>query len=270
MVETNSELCEEEVATIFIAHKSTLEGEIRTRRLFSTLNRYAVPINISERIALDEEDNSAILTRLIMEEFEYFKNKIKFSKTRSISPNDNTYFTNIVLLYDLITIILTNKSFSQKIKFDGYDFKKFTTRRESEDFLNNNLSKIKEYFIEVLESIPSVKKYFLKGELKRNKPLTNLIFRPIGQLIVFYVLKTAKQFNKRKKALSYFGEDTFNLSNASWKRIFIDSESNTIRTDKPRQILAIQLILRKLGIEITMTKKEKALMMNFDIDFGSL
>lgn len=61
----NKSLEDEEIAVIFVAHKKTKEGEIRTRRLFSTLNRYAKPVNTSEIIALDEEDNCAIITSVM-------------------------------------------------------------------------------------------------------------------------------------------------------------------------------------------------------------
>jgi DNA sulfur modification protein DndB len=138
-IEQSDELEKEEVAVIFVAHKATLDGEVRTRRLFSTLNRYAVPVNISEIIALDEEDNCAILTRFIIESWDFFRGKIHISKSRSISPNDKKFFTNIILLYNLITIILTDKSFAPRINLSGYNFKKFTSRRESENVLNNEL-----------------------------------------------------------------------------------------------------------------------------------
>ncbi len=108
-IKKESSLSSEEVTVIFLAHKKTLEGEIRTRRLFSTLNRYAVPVTISEIIALDEEDNCAIITRKLIEESLVFKGKILFSKTRSLSPQNTNVFTNIVLMYDLVTILLTDK-----------------------------------------------------------------------------------------------------------------------------------------------------------------
>jgi DNA sulfur modification protein DndB len=269
-VKKDSELEDEEVSVIFLAHKKTEEGEVRTRRLFSTLNRYAVPVSISEIIALDEDDNSAILTRFLMEEFDFFKNKIKFSKTRSISHQDNTHFTNIILLYDIVTIILTDKSFSNSVKLKGYELKNFITRRETEETLNKEFKKLKDYFFAVLNSIPSVKKYFKNGTLKRNSPSTSLIFRPIGQLIFFYILKIAGAKGKKKKALNFFTKESFHLSNPSWKKVFIDPETKTIRTDKPRQTLAIQLILQKLGIDVPMTKKEKELRETFEIDLRTL
>lgn len=46
----------EEIPVIFIAHEDSDEGRKRTRRLFTTLNRYAKPVSLSDIIALDEDD----------------------------------------------------------------------------------------------------------------------------------------------------------------------------------------------------------------------
>ena len=46
-----SDLFDEEISVIFIGHKNTQEGKQRTRRLFTTLNRYAKPVKLSEIIA---------------------------------------------------------------------------------------------------------------------------------------------------------------------------------------------------------------------------
>ena len=56
-VKADSELFEEEIATIFVAHKNSDEGLERTRRLFSTLNRYAKPVEKSEIIELALSDH---------------------------------------------------------------------------------------------------------------------------------------------------------------------------------------------------------------------
>lgn len=269
-LKNEDDIKDEEVTVIFLAHKNTREGEIRTRRLFSTLNRYAVPVNISEIIALDEEDNSAILTRWLMEDFDFFKDKIQFSKSRSMNQGNKNHFSNIVLLYDMVTIILTDKSFSKSLKLNGYDQKKFTTRRESEEVLLAELDKLKVYFHKVLNAIPSVKAFFKKGVTDRKLNKTSLLFRPIGQMILFYILKIAKENNKESFAINYFKKDDFNLSNKIWKMVFIDPEKGTLKTDKPRQLLAIQLICKKIGINIPMTYAEKQFMENFKIDIDKL
>lgn len=260
----------EEVAVIFLAHKNDRDGEIRTRRLFSTLNRYAVPVSISEIIALDEEDNCAILTRWLMEDFDFFKDRIQFSKTRSMNQSNSVHFSNIVLLYDMITIISTDKSFSKSSKLSGHDQKRFTSRRETEENLNSEVEQLKTYFKKVFNSVPSIKAYFEGGVIDRKTKSSSLLFRPIGQMILFYVLKVAKENKKEKKAIDFFAKDDFRLTHKVWKKVFIDSEKKTLKTDKPRQLLAIQLICQKIGIELPMTVAEKAFMSNFKINIADI
>jgi len=261
---------EEEVTVIFLAHKNDREGEIRTRRLFSTLNRYAVPVKISEIIALDEDDNGAILTRWLMEDFYYFNDKIQFTKTRSMNQGNKSHFSNIVLLYDLVNIILTDKTFSKNVKLTGYDHKAFVSKRQDEATLNDEFEKLKTYFELIFNSIPSVKNYFENGIVNRKSNDTSLIFRPIGQMILFYTLKIAVANNKEDEMIGFYSKDDFNLNHTVWKQVFIDQEKGTLKTDKPRQTLAIQLICKKIGIDLRMTNSEKSFMANFNIDINDI
>jgi DNA sulfur modification protein DndB len=268
--EQYNNLNEEEVSVIFVAHKDSLEGEIRTRRLFSTLNRYALPVTISEIIALDEEDNCAIITRILMEEDEYFADKIKYSNSRALSSKDKSHFTNIILLYDIITILLTSKPIFSTIKVGGHDIKSFTSRRIDELLISKELLKVKKQMLEVINAIPSLSNFFKVGEIDREDFSSSLIFRPIGQKIIFYAYKVAKEHKRRQKFLKFLSVDNFNLNNPIWNKIFIDQEGGNLKTDIPRQTLAIQLILMKIGISITMTPKEKLFMKNFNIQPSSV
>lgn len=265
-VKKNSELGEEEVSVIFLAHKKTAEGEIRTRRLFSTLNRYAVPVTISEIIALDEEDNCAIVTRKLIEDSQLFKNKILFSKTRSLNPQNSDSFTNIVLFYDIIKILLTDIKILN-FKGVGHPLKKYTSRRDTEENINKEIKNVEIFFETIIKSVPSLRNFFyIKNNINRESKTTSLLFRPIGQVIMFSVLKIAKQENKLSAAIKYFAKDDFKLSNKIWKQIFLDPELQTLKTDKTIQKYAMQLILKHLGINVKMTRKEKVVYNNFDID----
>ena len=90
----------EEVPVIFIAHKNTIEGKKRTRKLFSTLNRRAKPVGDNYQIALDEDDIVAIVTREIVEEFDLFQGERLLNGTTKQIPNSNvTAFTSLIALY---------------------------------------------------------------------------------------------------------------------------------------------------------------------------
>jgi DNA sulfur modification protein DndB len=73
IVDKPKEFIYDEVSVIFIAHRTDEGGIKRTRRLFSTLNRYAKPVNKGEIIALSEDDNCAIITRMLIEKNKYLK-----------------------------------------------------------------------------------------------------------------------------------------------------------------------------------------------------
>jgi DNA sulfur modification protein DndB len=47
-LKAGEDLAEEELTVIFVAHKTTDEGRERTRRLFTTLNKYAKPVSQGE------------------------------------------------------------------------------------------------------------------------------------------------------------------------------------------------------------------------------
>jgi len=71
------QLGEDELSIIFIAHRTDSIGRERSRRLFTTLNKNAVPVSKGETIALDEDDTMAItVRRLVIENPMFMDNRI--------------------------------------------------------------------------------------------------------------------------------------------------------------------------------------------------
>jgi DNA sulfur modification protein DndB len=97
------DLATEEQCVIFVAHHTTPDGRERTRRLFSTLNKYAKPVSKAELIALSEDDSFAIATRRFIEEYEGLSAEfVPFTKAAAIPSGDNVSVTTVVALYDLV------------------------------------------------------------------------------------------------------------------------------------------------------------------------
>lgn len=263
------ELGQEEVSVIFVAHKKTPEGEIRTRRLFSTLNRYAKPVSKSEIIAIDEEDNCAIITRNIVENFEPLSGKVLFHKTRSISLSNRSAFTNIIVLYDFIVTILTDvKVFGITVK--GKDHKKFTHRRESDQQIQNQQNYIESLFTDLFNQVPALRSFIDNPDIDRRLAVSSLLFRPVGQNVLYSVLKVAIDKNKRLEGIAFFTNNNFSLSNPIWNRVFTDAETGRMKTDKTVQKYAVQLILIHIGVNIRLTDKDKDIHNNFRIDTQTL
>lgn len=263
-VKQSEKIVSDEVSVIFVAHKATIEGKIRTRRLFSTLNRYAKPVGKSDIIALSEDDNCAVITREVIDSFDLLKNKIIINKSPSISSENNSDFTNIRMLYDIIERILTNKKV-YNFEVEGEDHYSFTNVRLSEETLKSATTKSKKILKDYLTTIPAFNDYLKTGVLNR-KSKGDLIFRPIGQSIFFDVLKVAESQNKIAFAKEYFSENKFTLNRKVWRTIFWDEESNNIKTDKARIKYATLLILEHIGVSINKTKKDREMLESFAIN----
>ena len=262
-------LKDEEISVIFLAHRNTEEGLIRTRRVFSTLNRYAKPVSKSEIIAIDEEDNCAIITRNLVEDFDLLKDIIVFNKTRSISVSNTTDFTNIIVLYDLVTTLLTDQKVFG-VSVSGLDYKNFTHRRADDEVIEKHQEYIQGILSELFEKIPSLSEFLESKSIDRKSDDVSLLFKPIGQNILYSTLKVAIDKDKKDSLIDFFVQDTFNLSNESWKNIFVDGETGRMKTDKSIQKYAFQLILKKIGIRLSLTDTDKKVFDNFDTDLDSI
>lgn len=106
----NPKLQDETISVIFIGHHDTREGKEKTRRIFSTLNRYAKPVSPGDIIALDEDDVVAISTRELLENCPLFMNdNVNMDKKNSkgLADNDEKSFASLIILYETNKIIYT-------------------------------------------------------------------------------------------------------------------------------------------------------------------
>lgn len=109
-IKENPELADEAITVILIGHHNDKGGKEKTRRIFSTLNRYAKPVKPGDIIALDEDDTVAIVTRNLLESYSLFMNnniKVGLRGSRALSDNDTKSFTSLLTLYETNRIIYT-------------------------------------------------------------------------------------------------------------------------------------------------------------------
>lgn len=109
-IKENPELEEEAITVILIGHHNDKGGKEKTRRIFSTLNRYAKPVKPGDIIALDEDDTVAIVTRNLLETYPLFMNdnvKADLKSSKALSDSDTKSFTSLLTLYETNRIIYT-------------------------------------------------------------------------------------------------------------------------------------------------------------------
>jgi len=270
-VQKDESIKNDEICVIFVAHRTDEPGKVRTRRLFSTLNRYAKPVNKKEIIALSEDDNCAILTRRLVEKFQKFKGKILINGNKSINPSNNDSFTNIIQLYDIVVLLLCSVNITSVGKTLGQDKKEFSNTRVSEDKLDSYYKKLTAIFNSTIKSFTQLDNLLTKDiKIDRNDKSTNLIFRPIGQEIFFKVLKHGMSNNKTKAVYDYFSKADFTLSHKVWGEVFWDDETNTMVTVTERQKYAYHLIMEKLKLPIKRSVKDKEIYTSFGFSIADI
>lgn len=183
------ELKDQRIAVIFIGHKNDEQGMQRTRRLFTTLNRYAKPVKDDDVIALDEDDIVAIITRNLLEEYILFSGKrVVNAKQKAIPPNNKDAITSIITLYQANIEIF--KVFYEE-KFDKKPTKKrlaeFLKFRPSDDLISSFQEYVITYWNAFKTKLSFVAEFLTNqenaAEYYRNIDAGgNLVFRPIGFL----------------------------------------------------------------------------------------
>lgn len=219
------ELKNQRIAAIFIGHKNDEQGKRKTRRLFTTLNRYAKPVRDDDIIALDEDDCVAITTRMLLEDYDLFtKKRVVYAKQKAIPTNNKEAITSIITLYqankELFKFFYENNFNKKATKTTVDKYLKFRPSEEAIDSFQEysilfwNAFKTKLTFVNnyLATQKNSAEKF------RNNETGGNLVFRPIG----FLPLVKASLIIRKREEKSFeeifekFNTINFNLDSKPW------------------------------------------------------
>lgn len=187
-IEKDVEIGSQQISVIFLAHFNDEAGLKRTRRLFTTLNKRAKPVNKDAIISLDEDDVCACATRYLVEESDFFVgDRLKYQATNNISYQDVYTLTTIGNLYDLAKIVFREGVGLTNSEIDNY--------RGSEDDKGALFCKLEDIFEYVFFSVSCLNEFHSAVdhdarrkvvETYRNKNNGgHLLFRPAGLKLYF-------------------------------------------------------------------------------------
>jgi DNA sulfur modification protein DndB len=171
----------DEIIALFVGHSTTEEGERSTRRLFTTLNKTAKRVSDADRVALDEDDGFAVVTRRLIDEFAMFKlgSPFKFAPTASLPTTDTEHVSTILSLYSQIRDLYSSNLTTAKVKKAN-----FGRARPTDESLNEVYHFVCEYWKALKEHVPEVRDVLsgkrTAGEF-RTQTKNHLLMRPIGQ-----------------------------------------------------------------------------------------
>ncbi len=165
---------DDQYPVIFLAHIDNKEGKVRTRRLFSDINNHAVKVSKGDKVIIDEDDLSAIVTRRIYAEYPRFKKGQEIAVTEKIEQleeDGEDRFTSLLAIFKVC----------QKLK------RLFRRPQDTPECAPDNVASFKElvtkFFDYIIEREPSLRRYFIEGKTtpgRERKGNRNLVFRPIG------------------------------------------------------------------------------------------
>lgn len=260
----NGKFDDETIPVIFIGHKNTTQGMQRTRRLFSTLNRYAKPVTLNDIIALDEDDIIAIATRHLIETNELFhEERLNNHKQKAIPDNDKVAFTNIISLYECNTELLKYFLKDKQVLFDGRELRgkrkidEYCRVRPAEEDINAFLCFVDQYWSSFSENLDVIKKYLATkideqpALIYRNKNGGNLLFRPIGQRpFVLCALGLYDRTKNMRITMQTMNNINFEIDSELWKFIVWNPINKKMITSSNGTL--IEYLLKYFaGVELT-------------------
>jgi DNA sulfur modification protein DndB len=255
-LEEDEKLGSEEVCVLFIAHSGDEAGRQRTRRLFSTLNRYAKPVSKMEIIALDEDDLVAIVTRRLVDEYPILHEFISLKKGNSIPKSDKESLSTVTALYDGLDTFLRPKGTSVPA------WKNRKKNRPSEDEIAAYYSSAVEVWDKLTEAFEPLG--ILSGSTRedhvarrfRNDEGGHLIFRPIGLTMI---LSTSRLLLDEDVSLAVIMDRLhrapMNLNEGPWTGLIWDPVNRIMITDTERQNVARSVLLYGLGGDLVRIKQ---------------
>lgn len=264
-------LAEMKISAIFIGHKNDEFGLKRTRRLFSTLNRYAKPVTMDDIIALDEDDSIAIVTRNLLENHKlFFGKKITKSKNKAIPNDDKDSFTSIITLYECNKEIL---KYSRKLikknnpepSRDKKSLPEFLKFRPDEEFLNNFEKECIEFWDNLLLAFDYIDQFADSNvdnpalQYRNNNNGGNLLFRPVGllplvQAVLEINFRNGKSIKSILKKISSFD---YTLNKKPWKQVLWNDFEGTMIMGN--QALTKLIIMYKYDSNLLKPEEKKTL-----------
>lgn len=240
---TNPELENETITVIFIGHHNTRDRKEKTRRIFSTLNRYAKPVSLGDIIALDEDDIVAISTRDLLENCPLFMNenvKIDKKSSKALADNDDKSFTSLIALYDTNKIIYTYYKSSydhQKKIYNGKKITELLKFRPSQQEIDDFYSYLLDFWVLFIKTFPGVKSYVdnchneKAASNYRNKETGGLLyFRPVAlPKLIKAIFETKIRLRiELGEVIENFSKIEFSISKKPWTNLLWDAKTQTM------------------------------------------
>lgn len=277
-LDNNDTFSDERVPVIFIGHSKDETGMQRTRRMFSTLNRYAKPVSLRDIIALDEDDVVAIASRNLIDNANLFcKERIFDSRNKSVPDNNDMALTTIISYYEcnkeLLWLHIKNKvvrGLDGKVKKGHSKIAEYIRHRPSDDEIALFTDECKNFWSAVIDECPEIKECDAQVGEYRNNNGGHIFFRPITLLSFVKACVTIKSATQKtyKEIIDSYPKELLWIQNRLWKKIVWDDVLKRMVMGNAKTIQTILLYIYdpNLVTEVDLKKMVLSLQSIWDID----
>jgi len=256
-IKTHPSLQKEFITVLFVPHDNTAAGLQRTRRLFTTLNRYAKPVAKARLIALDEDDGVAIVTRRLIAEEPLFLNRTSTKQPKSIPPTDQTNVTTIGTLYDAMNAYLRHVLGKTR-----REWAKYKRERPSDDEIEELTQQSRQLWNRLSRAIPAYRAILtgvLPGTFRRKEDGGDLWVRPIGMMILIDILVEVRADGRTEvQAIHDLVELPSLLSDPPWNGLLWDPQNHRMITRGENRRVATALGVYLCGGDLPRLKFTEA------------
>lgn len=238
------------ISILLVGHRKTAAGLQRTRRLFTTLNKTAVPVTKKDIIALDEDDVMAITARRLVETNPKFEDpRIAVIGSANIPSTNRTCLTTISNLYDVLkTLFLfeSGKRSDRNLRFN----------RPSDIRLDEYYQSATSYFDALAKAFPAVKTAMTGKNPEVTTPQErgphggHILFRPVG-LELFTRVATEVAAHRAisiAKAVQALAAMPVSLAQPPYANVLWDVGRSTINVSA--KSLTLKLMRYVAGLEV--------------------
>lgn len=229
----NPSLEREELCVILIGHSDSSEGKKKSRRIFSTLNRYAKPVKLGDIIALDEDDVVAIATRYQLESNPLFmEDRVRATNSIAISVSDKRSFTSLIALYKC-NLELFKCFYKQRngVELKPGKLKDYLKNRPTDEIINAFNDYLTLFWSHFIAVFPEIGTYIADNRVnaaesfRSNEDGGNILFRPVSLTPLIASIVTVALYNDIEQVgavLESYSNIERTVSASPWERIIWD------------------------------------------------
>ena len=191
------EFLKEHVSVLVICRKENDAEFLKSyRRLFTSLNRYAVKTDEDVNIAMDEDDAFAIITRRLILRHDFFKTKesgekrVQTFRKNIARPGSSPCFTSLRTLYGMNVTLLHSEERGNTLDWNskkGMDA--FKSERPRDKVINDLYNEAALYWNALVETLPELSDTPATRRDHKAEAKDHVMFWPLGQEVIIAAIR---------------------------------------------------------------------------------